>query len=135
MKSLKYWLPPILWALVIFTFSTLQTTPTSQIYWKDFLVKKTAHIVEYGIFASLLYRAFINSGENEKKAMLVSVLIAFVYGITDEFHQGFTPGREPTVRDVLIDAFGATLFIYGFIGNINKLPKKIQTLAKKYELA
>jgi VanZ family protein len=37
----------------------------------------------------------------------VTFLIAAVYGLTDEFHQRFVPGRSADVRDILADAGGA----------------------------
>lgn len=109
MKLLKYWLPPILWGLIIFSFSSLQVGSSNEIYWKDFLIKKTAHVVEYAILAVLLYRAMINSEVNKKKAFFISIIIAGLYGLTDEFHQSFTPGREPKIRDVFIDTIGGSL--------------------------
>ena len=133
-KVFKYWLFPVLWALVIFTFSSFQTAETTKIYWGDFIIKKTAHIVEYGVFAVLLYRAMINSGMNKTSAMKSSVLISFLYGVTDEFHQSFTPGRGPTARDVIIDTIGAWFFVYGFIGNIKKFPERVQTWARRVEV-
>lgn len=33
--------------------------------------------------------------------------VAFLYGITDEWHQSFIPGRTPDWRDNLTDAIGA----------------------------
>lgn len=108
-KLVNYWLPPILWALVIFSFSSMQVTGTVDVHWKDFIVKKTAHLVEYGILAVLLYRALINSNLSKQKALFFAILIAGLYGISDELHQSFTPGREPRVRDVLIDTVGATI--------------------------
>ena len=106
---LKYWLPPVLWALVIFSFSSMQVAGTSDVYWKDFIVKKTAHLVEYGILACLLYRAMINSNISRQKAFVLSILIAGIYGASDEYHQSFTPGREPRTRDVVIDTVGAII--------------------------
>jgi len=38
-----------------------------------------------------------------------SVLIASLYGISDEFHQSFVPGRTPDVADWLADTLGALL--------------------------
>ena len=134
MKILKFWLPPILWGLVIFSFSAFPVSSTTQIYWKDFIIKKTAHVIEYGILATLLYRAMVNSEVEKKKAMWISVLIAFLYGLTDEFHQSFTPGREPRFRDVLIDTIGASIFVYGIIKNMKIMPIKLQEFAKKFEL-
>jgi len=133
-KLVKFWLPPTLWALVIFSFSAFTVGHATEIYWKDFLVKKTAHIIEYGVLATLLYRAMINSGVNNKKAMWLAVFFSFLYGITDEFHQSFTPGREPTFRDIVIDTLGASIFIFGIIGNIKKMPKFLQNLYIKYQM-
>jgi VanZ family protein len=36
-----------------------------------------------------------------------AVLFATLYGITDEMHQMFTPGRHPDVRDLVADTLGA----------------------------
>lgn len=108
-KIVKLWLPVLLWMILIFTFSSMQVGSTSEFYWKDFIFKKSAHIIEYGILAVLIYRALTNSGINRKKAFIYSVVIASLYGVSDEFHQSFTPGREPRFRDVAIDAVGATI--------------------------
>ncbi len=108
-KLIKYWFPPLAWAVVIFLFSSFATVPTSQIYWQDFIVKKLAHVVEYGVFAFLLYRALRGYEMDKTKAVILSILFAALYGITDEFHQSFTPGREPRIRDVAFDTIGASL--------------------------
>lgn len=131
---LNLWIPVLFWMVLIFSLSSIQVGSTSEFYWKDFVVKKTAHIFEYGILATLVYRALINSKIEKKKAMWYSVLFAFIYGLTDEFHQSFTPGRGPKFTDALIDTTGASIFIFGIIGNIAKLPKIIQHLYKKYSI-
>lgn len=105
--KLKYWIPVVLWAGVIFFFSSIQIGGASQFYWKDFVIKKTAHLIEYAILAILLYRAIISSGVKPKNAFLYAFFISIFYAITDEVHQIFTPGRGATVRDVVIDAIGA----------------------------
>lgn len=133
-RILKYWFPPFVWALIIFTFSSFQVGSSSEFYWKDFVVKKTAHVIEYGIFATLIYRALINSKIENKKAMWYAVLIALFYGMTDEFHQSFTPGRGPKFTDVLIDTTGATIFIYGIVENIKKMPQALQNIYTKYQI-
>lgn len=131
-KLAKFWLPPILWAIIIFTFSSFSTVETTQFFLGDFIIKKTAHIMEYGILATLLYRGLIGSKITNKKAMWLAVLFASLYGISDEFHQSFTPGREPRLRDVAIDTTGALIFIFGIIGNIKKMPKILQELYIRY---
>ena len=123
MKLLKYWLPPILWGLIIFSFSSLQVGSSNEIYWKDFVIKKTAHIVEYSILAVLLYRAMIGSDIEKKKAIIFAILIVSLYGFTDEFHQSFTPGREPRIRDGIIDTIGGALGVLTFSKVLEKYPK------------
>ena len=108
MKLISNWLPPIIWALIIFSFSSLQVGSSNEVYWKDFVIKKTAHLVEYAILAILLYRAMVNSEIDKKKALIASIVMAGFYGLTDELHQSFTPGREPRIRDVVIDTIGAS---------------------------
>ncbi|MBI3443338.1 VanZ family protein, partial [Candidatus Woesebacteria bacterium] len=78
----------------------------------DFVVKKTAHMIEYGIFSAILFRAFKESGNPVRQAGVYAILIAIAYAITDEFHQMFTPGREPTFRDIVFDTIGASLGVY-----------------------
>ena len=41
--------------------------------------------------------------------VIAAGLIATLYGISDEMHQSFTPGRSPDAFDVIADAVGATL--------------------------
>ncbi|MBI4153565.1 VanZ family protein [Candidatus Woesebacteria bacterium] len=134
MKTLRFWMPPTLWAVVIFLFSTLPTVKTFEFYWWDFTIKKSAHIIEYGIFSLLLYRAFINTGVDRKKAAIYSILISVLYGLTDEYHQGFTPGREPKLRDVGFDTIGAILAIYSIWNLLPKMPKKLKSWAKSWRL-
>lgn len=130
---ISYWLPFFVWSIVIFSFSSNPTVKTSEIHWQDFLLKKTAHVVEYFIFSLLLYRALINSGIKSKKMAIIVVISAFIYGLTDEFHQSFTPGREPKLRDVLIDTFGSILFIYS-LKNIILKNNKLKELAEKVQI-
>ena len=133
-KVFKFWFPLFLWMLVIFSFSSFPTVKTSQVYWQDFIVKKLAHIIEYGILTTLSYRALINSSVGKKKAVFLSIAFAVLYGASDEFHQSFTPGREPRVRDVLFDTFGSVLFLYYIQNYLDKAPRKIRVWAEKLQI-
>lgn len=74
-------------------------------------VDKLFHFIEYFILGALLIRAFVNSSDkpNFKSIFLLSILIAFVYGILDEFHQCFIPGRYPEIFDIFSDIIGSFL--------------------------
>jgi len=130
----KYWFPAIFWVVVIFFFSSFSTKQTTEIFWQDFLVKKTAHFIEFGILAVLLYRAFINSGFKAKNAIIYSVIFFVLYAISDEFHQSFIPGREPRVRDVIIDMTGGILSLYSIKELLPQAPVKVKYWAKKFDI-
>lgn len=83
-----------------------------------FLVRKMAHVTEYAILATLIFRAlrltspqrFVRRVDRRwapASALAIALALSAAYAATDEFHQRFTPGREPCVRDVLIDSSGA----------------------------
>ena len=44
-----------------------------------------------------------------RRFWLVALLCACIYAVTDEFHQSFVPGRDPSAYDVMIDSAGALL--------------------------
>ncbi|KKT85324.1 MAG: VanZ family protein [Parcubacteria group bacterium GW2011_GWA1_Parcubacteria_45_10] len=134
-KFIKFWLPVILWAALIFFFSSEALPPASRIYWRDFVVKKSAHIVEYAVFATLLFRAFINSGMERKKAAIYTLVLAMLYGITDEFHQSFTPGREPRIRDWIFDTIGAGFASYYLWKLLPKAPTRLKRWAESLQLS
>ncbi len=133
-RVFNLWTPFIVWALVIFLFSSRPTTPVTQIHWEDFVVKKTAHVVEYFIFTTLLYRALKESGVEKKKAGIYAIIFGILYGATDEYHQSFTPGRLPKIRDILFDAIGSGLAIYTIWNLIPKAPEKLRNWAAKLQL-
>lgn len=128
---LNNWLPVFIWASIIFLFSSSPTGTASHFDPIDFVIKKTAHLVFFGIFSLLFYRGLIFSGVGSKKAGYWAILATFIYGITDEFHQSFTPGRDPTIRDVIIDTIGAGVTIY-FIWNL--LPRSSAKIKNAFRL-
>lgn len=84
---------------VIFYFSSRQTTGIGgTVYWHRFLILKTFHLIEYATLFIL-----INFALNKKT---VAILTAYLYAVSDEIHQSFTPGRTPKFTDTLIDLFG-----------------------------
>ena len=134
LKRVENWLPFVIWAGVIYWFSSIPMPETTKIYWQDFIVKKTAHIIEYGVFSALLYRALKGEGVSKTTAGYTAIVIAVLYGISDEYHQSMTPGRQPKVRDIFFDTIGAILAIYTIWNLLPKAPEKLVRLAKRLEL-
>ena len=69
---------------------------------------KLAHVLIYMPLAFLLFISLRKSGLN-KYIFLISFMLAGIYGITDELHQSFVPGRDAAAADAVADFFGAIL--------------------------
>ena len=102
-RALSVWLPVVVWAAVIFTFSSIPSLSTGLGTW-DTLLRKAAHMAEYAILGALLLRAL----GRELPAFLVGV----AYAVTDEFHQHFVEGRHASAIDVVLDSVGVAVGIY-----------------------
>lgn len=74
---------------------------------------KVLHFIAYFLLAGLLTHAFLSGGI--KKRFLLAFLVAAAYGITDEFHQSFVPGREASIWDWIADAAGAWFGAYTYL--------------------
>lgn len=74
-------------------------------------VDKLAHMVLYFGLGILLHLTFRNSDNAilQKYAAIFAVLLGVFYGITDEFHQSFVPGRTSSLHDLLADGIGVTI--------------------------
>jgi len=57
----------------------------------------------------------------------LSVIIASLYGISDEFHQSFVPGRSPDVWDWAADTTGALLAVLLFVRLTRTFSKRQST--------
>ena len=133
-RQIYAWLPVILWATLIFHFSSGTIPVASKVYWQDFAVKKTGHVLLFGALSILLYRALRMTKISRKKAAIWAVLLATFYGGTDEFHQMFTQGRESRLRDVFIDGGGASLVILVAYYLPPRLSKNLYKLAEKFDI-
>ncbi|HBI14567.1 MAG TPA: teicoplanin resistance protein VanZ [Desulfobulbaceae bacterium] len=69
---------------------------------------KFGHAILYALLAgTALYAMAPVPPRRMLQAGLLVVLFCLLYGISDEFHQSFVPGREPSGGDLLADAAGA----------------------------
>ena len=96
-RALFLWLPVIVWAAVIFTFSSIPSLGTGLGSW-DVVLRKLAHAAEFGVLGALLYRALRHEP--------LAILLGSAYAVTDEVHQAFVSGRHGSPVDWLIDTLG-----------------------------
>ena len=108
-RRLATWLPVGLWAGVIFALSSIPGTrlPAMDLPLSD----KLAHALLYGLLGGLLRRALDRTRGREAAAenVVLAILLATLYGVSDEIHQQWTPHRTADWRDVAADALGGTL--------------------------
>lgn len=76
-------------------------------------VDKAAHAAAYAVLgASFLYglKPLVRSSNRHLVALAV-ILFCLLYGISDELHQSFIPGRSVSAWDVAADVFGGALTV------------------------
>ncbi len=106
---LKFWFPVIIYAIIIFWVSSQQQPFGVNVEIGG--LDKILHVVEYGVLGFILARAFVGTSEkiSTRGLVLITFIIGTLYGLTDEFHQYFTPGRVVSVLDLIADAIGSFL--------------------------
>jgi VanZ family protein len=97
---LRAWAPVVLWAAVIFLFSSIPSLSSGLGAW-DLVLRKLAHLTEYAILGALLVRALARSG--------LAILLGGLYAVSDEVHQHFVRGRHGAWYDVLLDTVGVAI--------------------------
>ena len=139
-KKLFHSILVIIWMLVIFNFSSqngYKSTKTSDVVTsmvvnvttsvtnKDipreevkkkvedstFLVRKTAHFTEYLILGILVLQLLSDYTKINKRMLIVSLIICYLYAVSDEVHQIFISGRTAKVLDTFIDGAGSLVGI------------------------
>jgi VanZ family protein len=107
---LRYWLPPLAWMGLIFFFSAQPDLPQAPGPWLDTVLKKTGHAMAYGVLAWLYLQVLgqhFGAGRSRAILRIVSIGLAAVYALSDEYHQTWVPGRDGNLLDVAVDGLGA----------------------------
>jgi VanZ family protein len=99
------WLPPLLLMGLIY-FASAQPSLDSGLGWIDTVGRKLIHLGEYALLCFLWWRA-LRTVMPDRRAALVALVVASLYGATDEFHQSFIEGRNGSPLDWAIDTAGA----------------------------
>ncbi|HEC66041.1 MAG TPA: VanZ family protein [bacterium] len=111
---MRYWMPLILYAGLIFTLSSFSLPPSKV---EIPFIDKFIHLVEYGILGFLFYRALrasrfppkADQPLAEAKVFILSIIFSILYALSDEIHQYFVPGREFDLWDLAADSLGIIL--------------------------
>lgn len=88
------------WMGVIFALSSLPGSAVPGKY------GSAGHFAVYAVLGALYFVA-LRHQRPALRAVMLAVALASAYGVTDEFHQSFVPGRVPDVADWAVDTAGA----------------------------
>lgn len=110
LTAIRLWAPVLVWAALIYVLSGIPSLNTGWGIW-DLMLRKAAHVVEFGVLCLLIVRALYNSGLGlgYNTAILCAAAVSFLYAVSDELHQAFVPGRGASTLDVVVDAIGIAL--------------------------
>lgn len=96
------------WLALIFALSSRSSFPQPRSGFGE-PSSVVVHLILYGVLAVLLFRALTVNRAARWSTVAIVVAFATLYGISDELHQSFVPGRSATVLDVVVDGIGAAL--------------------------
>jgi VanZ family protein len=107
-------LPPLLYCGMIFLLSALESPnlPGPDLPFRD----KLLHALLYAPLA-VLFNRMLHRLEWPRTAVAriwISILLTGLYGVGDEIHQAFVPGRTPSPADVVADFTGALAGAWGY---------------------
>jgi VanZ family protein len=133
LNFLRYWLPVVIWMLLIFSFSSdaksyqhsstlfeplmrwlFPHLPQATIAQWHHVFRKTCHLTEYAILFLLVWRAVHKPARKDVRRWRwdeagLALSVVFAYAASDELHQVFVPTRTALVSDVLIDTSGGAV--------------------------
>jgi hypothetical protein len=103
------WGPAVAQMAIIFAASSIPDLGTLPGGVSD----SSGHSIGYAILGALLLRALAQGRLSEVTwgRALAAFLLASVYGVSDEAHQAFVPGRFPDPLDLLADSIGAAVAV------------------------
>jgi VanZ family protein len=108
-RALARWMAVVAWMGVIFYLSAQPSLP--RILDRFGMLQSIAgHLLEFTVLALLLRWALDGSGVEGTAAW--AFVIAVAYGLFDELHQHFVPGRHTDPVDLLTDAAGAAAALW-----------------------
>jgi VanZ family protein len=108
-----YHLPAILYGIGIFTLSAISGINAPDLGFDP--QDKLYHILFYTPFGYFLGRSL--SSQNyftkvKEKYWIFAILFGVLYGISDEIHQYYVPGRTMSIWDAFADGLGICLGVY-----------------------
>lgn len=100
-NRIRAWGPAVGWAFVLFVLSALPNLRGAPSFpFSD----KVAHVILYAVLGAALAWGWARSPRSVPHAVLL--IAGALYGVSDEWHQMYVPGRTPDLVDWIADVIG-----------------------------
>ncbi len=125
-RFIFYWLPVILMCAAIFRQSSFPSFQAELFFPHQ---DKLLHLAAYGLMAFLTARALTceRPGTGKFKIPMFAIGVSILFGLSDEIHQAFVPGRFPDIWDWTADILGSGIGAWIFFNLNNRRSRKRQT--------
>ena len=108
-SSVKQATAPLFEALSGQTLMPDETNPIADVINAVFRI--AAHIFVFGVLGLLFYFLIEPKMDFSFNKLLIVVFLIGLFGLSDEIHQSYVPGRHAALLDVFKDMIGAILFV------------------------
>jgi VanZ family protein len=103
-RLIPYWFPVWSWAVFIWFMSSRSSF--GNVPWR---IDPVWHLFAFAFLAFWIYRAFRSYTFPVVDSYVLAAVGSFLYGVIDEIHQLFVPGRSFSVFDMLTDLTGVLI--------------------------
>jgi VanZ family protein len=116
---IKALVSPLLFMTIIFVLSSIPGRPENGslkfIVDIDPQLQNFLHIPLFGMLQILWLKALATMGMLGWKNVATCLVISLIYGVSDEFHQMFVPGRYASLTDLLLNLTGVIFGTFVFL--------------------
>ena len=96
-----------MWMVLIFVLSSQSRLIVIENEADEKIFYKMGHFLAYACLTWLWWRVLAPQRQVKWSVLLLAFALTVLYGVSDEIHQRFVPGRHGQVADVFFDAGGA----------------------------
>lgn len=109
-RRLSAWGPAAIWAGVLFFLSAVPDMDVPPMFFQG--EDKVAHLLLYGVLGGTLAWGRFRSGGPGQRWLVPA--LGLLYAVSDEWHQSWVPGRDPSLGDLAADTLGLLLGYWMF---------------------
>jgi VanZ family protein len=130
-KLIKWWLPALVWMGIIFVGSSIGDVPRVGGRTTDGFVHRAAHVIEFAVLGALLLRALSKERPVSRREIIITLILVALYGVSDELHQRFTPGRSSEGVSVVFDVVGGIIGAWAWRWWVSTATQRINESASR----